>query len=108
MFLLGLAVLLTLADALSLFSGSIVVNGQRKHSSVFSLGDEQQIGLILENKSKTFLRAILIDELPVQLQVRDFLRHATLPSGEKVELSYMIRPLTRGVYGFGYLNVYIF
>lgn len=108
MFLLGLAVLLTLADALSLFSVPAVVNGQRKHPSVFSLGDEQQIGLIFENKSKMLLRAILIDELPVQLQVRDFLMHVTLPPGEKVELSYVIRPLTRGIYGFGYLNVYIF
>ncbi len=106
--LLGLLALLTLTDAWLLFRAISPVEGIRQLNRVFSLGETQEVSLSLKNNTGLSLKTILIDELPEQLQIRDFLLTTTLaPFGEKT-LHYPLRPLTRGVYHFGYLNTYLF
>ena len=53
---------------------------------------------------KTFIS--IIDELPVQFQKRDFDYTATLLKGVKHRFEYTVRPVDRGEYIFGNLNVF--
>jgi uncharacterized protein (DUF58 family) len=93
-------------DILSLYNRTIVIQVKRKTPPVLSLGDENTITLTLLNKSTLNLTAEVIDELPEQLQIRDFIRKIELLSNVSCEQTYPIRPLTRGNYAFG--NVHLF
>ncbi|NHF61314.1 DUF58 domain-containing protein [Flavobacteriaceae bacterium TP-CH-4] len=53
---------------------------------------------------RTFIS--IIDELPVQFQKRDFRHESDLLKGEKREFDYTVRPVDRGEYVFGNLNIY--
>ena len=106
--LLGITGLLTIADAWLLLASSPKITAERQAARIFSLGESHSIGLRLKNGASVSLRAQLIDELPVQLQVRNMDLWITLPGGQTTDTTYSIKPLTRGVYHFGYLNVYIF
>lgn len=53
---------------------------------------------------KTFIS--IIDELPVQFQKRDFEYTLSLLKGEKQVFDYTVRPVDRGEYVFGNLNVF--
>lgn len=104
----GMVLLLTLMDGWLLTVGSRGLQAEREVSRIFSLGETHQIGLRLKNGSGLPLWTIVIDELPVQLQVRDQELLVALPPGQELHTTYPIRPLTRGVYRFGHLNVYLF
>ncbi|MBT8300391.1 MAG: DUF58 domain-containing protein, partial [Maribacter sp.] len=49
----------------------------------------------------------LIDELPQQFQKRDFNYRTSLLKNGKQELKYTVRPVERGEYVFGNLNIYV-
>jgi uncharacterized protein (DUF58 family) len=49
----------------------------------------------------------IIDELPVQFQKRDFEYITTLVKGEKKQYDYTVRPVDRGEYDFGNLNIFV-
>lgn len=72
-----------------------------------SLSDHQLIEYIIENGSNSNLEMTLIDELPMQLQHRDFLYKTIIPAGKKYSKKHKIRPTLRGAYVFGKLHVYI-
>lgn len=48
----------------------------------------------------------IIDELPPQFQKRDFEYNTALKSGESTEFTYMVKPVDRGEYVFGNLNIF--
>ena len=48
----------------------------------------------------------IIDELPKQFQKRDFEHNTSLLKNERKEFEYMVRPVERGAYVFGNLNLY--
>jgi uncharacterized protein (DUF58 family) len=47
------------------------------------------------------------DELPFQFQKRDFKYDIALPAGHATIIDYELRPLSRGVYSFGYTNALV-
>ncbi len=94
-------------DIALLFSPSVNVRVRRKTSKVFSLGDNNLVRLLLRNRSNYKLFLKIIDELPVQLQIRDFERRLTLESGDESEIQYELRPLERGEYIFGKINIFM-
>jgi len=49
----------------------------------------------------------VIDELPIQFQKRDFERYSTLEANEHFDFEYLVRPVDRGEYHFGNLNVFV-
>ena len=49
----------------------------------------------------------MIDELPVQFQNRDFEFSMSLSPGEEKHYEHHLRPLSRGEYVFGKLNVFL-
>lgn len=105
--LLLLFALLFLIDygLLFLMRSRIVAN--REMPDRLSLGDEQTVNIQVLSTYRFPLQCRLIDELPVQLQERHFFLDGSLPASGQRILSYRLRPLERGEYGFGQLHVFV-
>ncbi|MEY4925689.1 MAG: hypothetical protein RI894_125, partial [Bacteroidota bacterium] len=93
-------------DSLLLFRKKVPLEGKRTLPQRLSLGDENQVRIWLRNRSSLHLSMTIIDELPYQLQKRDFELNLLLSPDEQRVLSYTIRPTVRGEYAYGSLNVY--
>ena len=65
------------------------------------LGDENPIRVRVAHGGKVALRAVLVEELPVQFQERDFQLAFEVAPGQTRLLNYKLRPTQRGVYTFG-------
>ena len=100
------AVTFVVADGVLLFHKKNQVEAQRITPKLLSLSDANRIRLILKNKAPFWLKINLVDELPFQLQQRDFSLSAQLKSNETQQLNYEVRPTERGAYNFGNLNVF--
>ena len=98
---------LTAADTLRLYRQSSRITGWRNPPQVLSLGDEMRVGIRIRHGGSADLRVTVTDELPHQLQERDHRIPANLPAGRETELDYAIRPLSRGEYVFGNLNLFL-
>ncbi len=108
--LVGLAVFLSLVliDGLLLFrpAGSNIEGG-RILPERFSNGDENPVGIELTNRFPFWVKLEIIDELPFQFQIRNFKKESALSPEESWNFSYQLKPLERGVYQFGHLNVFV-
>lgn len=102
-----LTALLWVADVVWLFNKKIDLRAERHTPRILSLGDHNRIRLTLKNQSPTGFSIRVIDELPYQLQKRDFLEELDLNTRESKEIRYAIKPLVRGEYNFGNTVVYI-
>lgn len=100
------ALSLTLADGWLLFSRSVRVDASRQLPKVFSLGDPNPVSLRLRNRSTRQLQVSVIDELPVEFQIRDFEEKARLLPGESIGLRYELTPVKRGAYSFGDIRLF--
>lgn len=101
---LALAVFL---DILLLFSKRVDVDVERETPGVLSLGDANPIKLKLRSRARMGLHVELIDELPEQFQERKFSLSMELGAGKSFERTYELRPLSRGEYHFGRINLYL-
>ncbi len=100
------AVALITADLILLFGKKVNVTAERRLPKLLSLSDENKVELRITNHSPRPLRLTVVDELPVQFQIRDFEQKIGLHSGESKSLGYELRPLTRGEYSFGVANIF--
>lgn len=96
-----------LADFAVLFMRRYRVTGHRVVTENLSLGDYNKVLIKIESTYATGVRVVLIDELPAQLEIRDFKLEFQLRPGGSKEVVYDIAPKTRGVYEFGHANVFI-
>jgi uncharacterized protein (DUF58 family) len=99
--------LLLLADIVWLYNKQIRILVTRKTPRLLSLGDDNPIKIKLENTAPISLRITLFDELPYQIQKRDFLQKLYLKAGEQKEITYLIKPAQRGEHHFGYVVLYL-
>lgn len=99
--------LLTAADISILFYKRPEVTANRVLAPVFSLGDPNTVVINVENRSSLNFHASITDELPVQFQIRNFSISQWLAPGEKYKLEHKLTPLSRGIYQFGQINVFI-
>lgn len=105
--ILVLFALLTLADYFLLFGKSIRLRCRRIMSKVLSLGDANTISIEIQNLSSLHLQATIIDEIPIELQEREFILHSELKAGDRQRIKYQIEPKSRGSYGFGDIRLFI-
>lgn len=98
---LALFISVTTVDLLRLYALGSTPVAMRQTAAVLSLGSKNHIQITLVNPSDVAFRGVLIDELPEQLQQRDFQLPFQLKAGETQRLEYQIRPLMRGEYHFG-------
>ncbi|WP_299124169.1 DUF58 domain-containing protein [uncultured Winogradskyella sp.] len=71
-----------------------------------SNGDDNPIEIKLQNNYNFTADLLLIDEMPFQYQKRDFEIYTQLNKLDEKKITYTLRPLERGEYYFGNLNVY--
>lgn len=100
------AMAVTVIDMVLLFGKNVHVTAERHLPKLFSLSDENKVELNITNHAPRPLRLTVVEELPMQFQLRDFEREIGLHAGETQQLAYELRPLTRGEYGFGVANIF--
>ncbi len=94
-------------DWLLLFLNPKAVTIKRETPERLSNGDDNQLQLIATNDYPFPVLLLVIDELPEQLQVRDFQIRGLLQPGEEKTFPYSIRPKERGEYVFGNIQAYL-
>ncbi len=95
-----------LVDAIILYRVRKPLTGIRDCAEKFSNGDDNEVKITLESSypQKVFIR--VIDELPIQFQKRDQVFNLELATGEVKVITYELKPVKRGEYHFGLLNVF--
>lgn len=78
---------------------------QRRHNNRLSLGAENKVTLTLSTRHTRPLAFTLRDEPPWQFEVSELMLEGRLAPGESWEGSYTVRPLRRGDYRFGAINI---
>jgi len=94
-------------DVLLLYVSNGKIVGKRKTGEKLSNGDDNMIHIELKSSFSTPMYVKIIDELPEQLQRRDFKIFDTLYPKESKKITYTIRPTKRGEYEFGRLNIFV-
>lgn len=104
---MGVALLLmVLVDAFLVYRKKSNFHASRQVNSVASLHHPLEVLIDLKNLSGRKLYLSLIDELPHELEQRDFEMESTIEANEKKRFNYSINPVVRGSYDFGGLNVF--
>ncbi|UKJ08168.1 DUF58 domain-containing protein [Solitalea lacus] len=99
--------LLSLIDFLFLFRQQTGFFARREMADKLSNGSDNDIFLYLENHYPFRVRVRIIDEIPNQFQKRDLLFKESFKSGSAKTIRYQLRPVKRGEYEFGALNVFV-
>ncbi|HLG02773.1 MAG TPA: DUF58 domain-containing protein [Bacteroidia bacterium] len=97
---------LTAADVLILWSRPKGIFARRDLMEKLSNGDLNEIRIHLENKYPFPVFLEIVDELPVQFQARDLAFKTFLAPFKAKLLTYRVRPVKRGEYFFGAVNVF--
>ncbi|HEV8538675.1 MAG TPA: DUF58 domain-containing protein [Bacteroidota bacterium] len=97
---------LTVFDVVLLYRRGNSLEANRRLAVKLSNGDENAITIELTSGFNFPLSGTVIDELPFVFQRRDFRIPFTLPAGARKTLSYSLRPLQRGEFEFGAMNVF--
>jgi uncharacterized protein (DUF58 family) len=99
--------ILLLADYIVLFFNRKGVYATRTHADRFSNGDENPVRLDVESYYSFPVHVEIIDEIPHQFQRRDVLFETWLGANGSKVIEYKLRPVKRGEYNFGHINVYV-
>lgn len=84
-----------------------IISLERKTNNRFSNGDDNEVLLDFHNRYPFPVFVNIIEELPFQFQERDFSLSAKVGGSATHVFRYVLRPLERGAYQFGYSNVFI-
>jgi len=101
-------ILLLIFDAVLLFfTKRQLVLLRRTMPEKLSNGDENKVAIYITNNHYFKLWVEVIDEVPVQFQIRDFVVKMVLKPKEEQIIQYILLPKERGEYIFGFTNVYL-
>lgn len=100
-------IILSLLDYLLLFREKEPFSGERICPKRLSNGDENEILINLNNRSRSGWQLQVIDEIPHEFQYRDFSLNTDIQGGESKSLRYSLRPVQRGAYDFGDILLFI-
>ena len=101
-----LVVGLFLFDIYLLFITPKGIKAHRILPKKLSNSDYNTLYVELESNYPFKVGVSIIDELPAQFQKRDFEHKVILSKGENYKFDYALRPVDRGEYFFGNLNIY--
>ena len=93
-------------DILLLFRIANGIKGARSAPEKLSNGDENEIRILLENTYPFTITLTVIDEIPHQFQKRDLNFTLNLDARQSKVIQYFLRPVKRGEYSFGAVNIY--
>ncbi len=101
-----LFVFVVLIDYLMLYMKRDAIFARRTHAERFSNGDDNGIRIDVGNSYGFPVNLQIIDEIPHQFQRRDVLFKDRLQPGQQSVVEYLLRPVKRGNYNFGTINVF--
>ena len=112
LFLIAKAVLfgsmvLFVVDLILLHLPGTALSVSRDVDAILSLGDPNPVYISLNNNNRLQKHIRVFDELPIQLQERDFDMHLKLTAQESRVLNYEVTPKIRGAFDFGDIRLYI-
>ncbi|MCC8172848.1 MAG: DUF58 domain-containing protein [Odoribacter sp.] len=96
-----------IVDIILVFSGRNKIEGYRSMSDKLSNGDDNTIKIIFQNNYNFPIRVRVIDETPVQFQIRKFKLKKWLASAGKYTFRYTVRPVRRGEYEFNKIRIFV-
>jgi uncharacterized protein (DUF58 family) len=103
--LLAAAFLITFfVDLALLFARREGLSIQRQVPERFSNGDENRVTLLIKNQNNFRTSIRLVDELPMQLQARNWKQQIELTADTQTAFVYTVQPKERGTYEFGTIN----
>jgi uncharacterized protein (DUF58 family) len=94
-------------ETLVLFSTKGIVFAERIIDDRLSNGDDNEVKIVLTNNYSINIKVKIIDELPFIFQIREFEINSQLEKTTTKIYSYNIKPVKRGEYQFGALNIYV-
>jgi uncharacterized protein (DUF58 family) len=100
-----LAVLVLVASDIVVTPAPDQIDAERLHDNRLSLGAENLITVLLANRSTHALRFVLRDEYPHQFPSDAVFLEGEIPPYDVFEARYHVRPLQRGDYQFGDINL---
>lgn len=103
----GVVIALLLVDIWILYRIPKGIFARRNAPERLSNGDDNDIGIYIENLYSFAVSIGIIDEIPHQFQKRDVWFKTGLASRQHKLLNYILRPTKRGEYEFGTLRVYV-
>ena len=98
---------LVLLDYFFLFFFGNNTSAKRVLPDRLSNGDENKIELRIKSEFSFPVKMQVIDELPEQLQIRDFKKKAHFRSNQQQRFTYTLRPVERGEYYFGNILLFV-
>lgn len=105
--LLGGFIFVVSSDFLFLKAKKGKVMCVRKVAPMLPLGDEVNIIISVFNQTNFNLAVEIVDELPEQFQKRNFSILTNLNSKQRIELTYPVRAVKRGIYKWGECHLYL-
>ncbi len=99
--------MLVIIDLIVSFAGRRPLTAARVCSERFSNGDDNKIALHITNHRNYSIQLTVIDELPIQLQERNWQRTLTIAGNTTVLIDYSLKPVERGEYQFGITNLLV-
>jgi uncharacterized protein (DUF58 family) len=100
--------MLVIIDIIVSFAGKKPFTAERQCSDRFSNGDENKVELHITNHRNYKIRLTVIDELPIQFQERNWERTLAVDGNTTVLIEYNLKPLERGEYQFGIINLLVY
>jgi len=101
-------VVLVIIDFLLLYGvPKNAIEAQRDAPEKLSNGDINKIKINVKNNYNFQINIKIIDEIPFQFQVRDFLITDILNTTQEKIFEYQLKPLKRGEYEYGNMNIYV-
>ncbi len=98
---------LTIVDGFIMYGNNEGIVARRIAPEKLSNGDENKIMVSISNQLPFAVEVMVIDELPVQFQIRDFFYKRKIEPQNDSIIEYTLRPVKRGEYHFGKINVYV-
>ena len=105
--MLASAIGLTFFDVFTLVLPNKQISAFREVADKLSLGDENTVQVEIRNGSNFKYTIELVDELPYQFQERDFSMKFSVEAKGSVLAEYGVRPVLRGEYVFGNINLFL-
>ncbi|CAG5007291.1 hypothetical protein DYBT9275_04014 [Dyadobacter sp. CECT 9275] len=102
-----LGLVFTAADIYILFRIRQGIFARRHVPERLSNGDDNPVTIFLENNYAFKINIEVVDEIPHQFQRRDVLFLTKMAPGAQQQIHYELRPVQRGTYDFGKINVFV-
>jgi uncharacterized protein (DUF58 family) len=106
-FALVILVTAILVEIYFVYSNRYLLVAHRSAGRMMSLGDENPIKISIKSQARVAVMIELLDEVPYQFQSRDLSFNIKMMPGEEKLIEYKLRPVERGEYHFGFINVHI-